>query len=68
MADSYIETCKQRARYFLDIGEPAKAIASMEAHLMKVDEYRPIVTAMMPQSRQYTDDLEAARKYVEGWR
>lgn len=66
--DQYLEECKRRARYFLDRGDAANAIKSMASHLMKIDEYAPIITAMMPRARLYDQDVEAARKWVEGFR
>ena len=68
--DEHLEWCKERARYYLDQGDAANAIASMGSDLMKHEELKNISASMMPIGLFYAmqKDLDEARRWVEGFR
>ena len=66
----HIRWCKQRAREYLDAGDPQQAVASMASDLGKHEETRSLgnSTGMLAiAALMFGDPMAAARKYVEGF-
>ena len=68
--DEHLEWCKQQARYYLDRGKAADAIASMMSDLGKHPDFEGIEAKMAPLGLFYAiqGDIEDARRFVEGFR
>ena len=68
--DEHLEWCKERAREYLNQGKPTDAIASIMSDLIKHPEFVGLAEAMTPLGIFYAmnNDLEGARRFVEGFR
>lgn len=68
--DEHLEWCKEQARYYLNQGNPADAIASMLSDLKKHPDFVGIADKIGPLGLIYAanNDLEGARRFVEGFR
>jgi hypothetical protein len=68
--DEHLEWCKQRAREYLAQGRCADAIASMMSDLSKHEDFKDIGAKLAPMGLFYAmqNDLEDARRFVEGFR
>jgi hypothetical protein len=69
--EEHLEWCKERARKYLDAGKPREAIASMGCDLSHDVEYfgniDPVIMRLGLLYAQ-NNDLEGARRWVEGFR
>jgi len=68
--EEHLEWCKRRAREDLDRGEATNAIATMCTCLIQHPDFAGIVEKMTPIGLYYAmrNDLEDARRFVEGFR
>ena len=68
--DEHLEWCKRRAREDLDRGDVASAIATMCTCLAQHPDFLGVADKMFPLGLYYAiqNDLEDARRFVEGFR
>ena len=66
----HLDWCKGRARWYLDHGNVADAIASMSSDLGKHDDTKAIGKKLMPLALMYAmnNDAAGARRFIEGFR
>ena len=68
--DQYLASCKERALKYLDHGEIANAIASMQSDLQKHPDFKGIASQLDSLGLLYAmnDDVDGARRLIEGYR
>lgn len=68
--DEHLEWCKERARWDLDRGNVADAIATMCTCLEQHPDFVGIAEKMGPLAIYYAlrNDIEDAKRFVEGFR
>lgn len=65
----HIRWCKERAREYLNVGDPKQAVASLFSDLANHEETADLVTVLGPlgmSALMFGDPLAEARRFVEG--